>query len=978
MPSFLSWIMLWFYIAMGYAIAIATASLCIAVMAKSPRNRWIYGTFCLVCSCAAGYQLASIAYYLADSESVALSALRWQVDTIVLVAGGISLFQALARYPAGVPKPLTLFGAILCLGVIAANHYSPFSLHFGEVTPLQLLPLAGTESFRFLPGRPGLLSALGWIVTLTLLIPAFHFVATQHSQSRWRKAVTLINLSLLIAGLVHIATIDLGIFTGVYLFGVGLSLYLLSVAIGMSLEAVSRSRRLLMRDRQMEGEIRQRRKAEDKLERLSQVFMQAPTATHIVDLSGKVLQVNDESIRLLRRDVSIPPKVDFLAVLAALGVDQDCLLRELKQGQVREFGPYLFVAGLPVDSLYTVRDTWITFKLYPIFNQLEQLQEFVVRVEDVTEQQFVENAINVISSSVSAETGQAFFTQLALNLARLLNKKYVFIGLKTMVDGVPCIRTKAAAIDGVLVENLTIKLADTPSQKVLERGVYSVSRQVALEYPTHTLLKDLGVQSYLGIAITDQEKRPVGVIGVLDTKPMEQISQIQQVVNIFVARAGTELQRVEAEHRIRKIAFEDYLTGLPNRAQITEQVAALLQHPDDHRVHAFIQIDLDHFKTINDSLGHDVGDEVLLQVAMRLRNTLGESALVARIGGDEFVVVAVDIGIDPEPQLACLAQRLIHLTEQPVNVRDHLLDLGCTMGVVIFPEFGRTVIDVFRNADIALNRAKSAGRGGYQLFTPQMRESVSKRLAVEKGLRNAIGNREFSLFYQPQVDAQGQLVGAEALARWQHPEQGWIPPLVFIPVAEETGLINLIGRWVLETALTHRKAWIEGKLPFRGHLSVNVSPWQFARPDFVIGVMDVINRIQVPPSHITLELTESALLTDISDTVKKLTSLRDSGFSIALDDFGTGYSSLAYLRDLPLDILKIDKTFVDALDLNAHEPLVESMISIGRHMGLQVIAEGVETEVQKKRLIDLGCSVFQGYLFSKPLAEESFQRWIKP
>ncbi len=970
--------MLWLYISLGYAVAVSLPALTVTLIAKSSKNRLRYGALFFLSSAVAGFQLCAITYYAATSESVALEALRWQWDCALLACAVIAYLaaqlQSSVRYGW---VYLSIGAALLIIGVLA-NHFVSYSLHFDKIEPLRLEPLPGYDRFSYFHGRIGWLGGLGFLILLVYVGAATYWLIQALRQERlWSTLGNLMSITLVIAALVQMFLVDLGLSAHMVYLGFALTLFIVSVAVGLSADAVATSRRLLLRDRQMEGEIRQRRKAEDKLERLSQVFKQAPAATHIVDLSGKVIQVNEESIRVLRRDASMPPKVDFLAVLVALDVDKNQLLEDLKQGLTREFGPFLFTAGVPVDSLYTVRDTWFLFKISPIFNQLEQLQEFVVRLEDMTDRQFVENAIKLISTSVSAETGQAFFTQLALNLARLLHKKYVFIGLKVQVNGESMLRTQAAAIDGELVDMLTAPLKGSPSQQVLECGVHSVAKHVSLQYPSHTLLRDLGVQSYLGIAITDQHKARIGVIEVMDVKPIEQMSQVQQVVNIFVARAGTELQRIDAERQNRKMAFEDYLTGLPNRTQIRQSVADMLNDPDPGKVHAFIQMDLDHFKTINDALGHDVGDEVLCHIADRLRSELGDDALLARIGGDEFALIVANLGANPEVTLARIAQRVIQLTEQPVQVRDHLLDLGCSMGIVVFPEFASSVVDVFRYADIALNRAKSGGRGGYQIFSPQMRELVSKRLVVEKGLRSAIAHREFSLFYQPQLNGSGELIGAEALARWQHPQDGWVPPAVFIPVAEETGLINVIGRWVLETAVGHLKKWFEQGLPFKGHLSINVSPWQFARPDFVAGAMEVIQRIDIAPHHITLELTESALITDVSDTIQKLTALREFGFSIALDDFGTGYSSLAYLRDLPLDILKIDKAFVDALELNAHEPLVESMVSIGRHMGLQVIAEGVETEIQRKRLLDVGCSVFQGHLFSKPLPEDVFTDWLK-
>lgn len=965
-----------YLITVGYLIVVGITSGTIAVGARSTRSRLLYGVVAGLSLAGAGLQLANAAYYLAATEHAAITALTWQAD-FAAVSLLCACFYLVCESRGGrlpLAHVLAFVGTALLL--IVLNRASTFSLHFTDIPAFVLQQHPMHPQMHYLSGTPGAAAWL-WLASAgAALAFAAYCVLTGRAALSTRAKLLRLTFVLLLAVAVSLgASVDHGWRAGIYGVGFAVVAMVLWVTVHTAREAAARSRQLMLREREMEGEMRQRRRAEDKLQRLSQVFMQAPAATHIVDLSGKTLQVNEESVRLLKRDVSASPKVNFLLVLEQLGVVKATLLEALAKGEVQSYGPYFFTAGVPVDALYVVRDAWLTFKIYPIFDHQIRLQEIVVGLEDVTEQQFVDSAINTISTAVSAETGRAFFNQLVVNLARLLNKKYVYIGLKKNYNERDFIETTAVAVDGQLVENFAFELDESPSLRVLNEGSYAMPRQLAEVFPNHEFLRNLNAQSYIGAAIHNAEKAPIGVIAVLDNRPMEHVKQLQEIMNIFVSRAGTELHRLEAESQIRKMAYEDYLTGLPNRTQLNEYVAQALAAPDAGAC-GFVQLDLDHFKTINDALGHDVGDDVLRHTGTRLREYLPDDVLVGRIGGDEFAIIFRALDTDAENHLQRMAQQLIVLMEQPVQVGDHLLDVGCTMGIVLFPEFAGTTVDVFRNADIALNKAKASGRGGYQLFTPQMRDSVSKRLSIKKGLRAALQNQEFSLFYQPQVDGSGRPTGAEALIRWHHPQQGWIPPVVFIPVAEETGLINPVGQWVLGQALSDRKRWSQLQVPFRGDLSVNVSPWQFARPDFVETTLGAIEKMGVPPSQITLEVTESALLTDLADTIAKLSELRQAGIAIALDDFGTGYSSLAYLRDLPLDVLKIDKTFVDALETTAHEPLVESMISIGRHMGLQVIAEGVETAVQLQRLQALGCNAFQGYLFSRPLAEPQFVEWL--
>lgn len=972
-----SWVMFLYYISAGYLLVVGVTCSTVALVARSASSRFTYGSLAVAGLAGAGLQLACVAYYLAVSEPGAVTALAWQTDFASIALLSACLYIGFESHNGRLPENQIFAFGLAVLMLVVANRASPFTLHFADIPRFSLQPHPWHPQLQFLQGQPGAGTWFWSVVAgVALLMASYWVLSVRQVLGRRRVALRLLFIGCMGAAVVVRGLIDLNRLQSVYLLGFAITAMVLWVSVHMATDAAERSRQLQLREREMEGEIRQRRRAEDKLQRLSQVFMQAPAATHIVDLAGRTLQVNEESVRFLRRDVSAQPKVNFLLVLELLGVNKSALLDELGEGEVKSFGPYFFTAGVPVDALYVVRDAWLTFKIYPIFDHQRQLQEFVVRLEDVTEQQFVDNAINTISTAVSAETGRAFFNQLVVNLARLLNKKYVYIGLKKCYEQRDFLETTAVAVDGELVENFSFDLDHSPSHRVLKEGSFALPRHLLREFPDHPFLHNLNAQSYIGAAITDVDKAPIGVIAVLDNRPMDHVKQLQEILNIFVSRAGTELHRLDAENQIRKMAYEDFLTGLPNRTQLNEHVVQLLSEVMGESSCAFVQVDLDHFKTINDALGHDIGDDVLRHIGLRLREYLPDDVMVARIGGDEFAIVYQHLDSQTHAHLDRLALQLIALMEQPVTVGEHLLDVGCTLGVVLFPEFAHTAIDVFRHADIALNKAKAAGRGGYHLFTPEMRDSVSRRLAIEKGLRAALQHQEFALYYQPQVDGEGKLTGAEALIRWQHPEQGWIPPVVFIPVAEETGLINPVGQWVLSQALSDRKRWTEAQVPFTGHLSVNVSPWQFARPDFVDTTIGAIEKMRVPPSHITLEVTESALLTDLNDTIEKLTELRRFGVTIALDDFGTGYSSLAYLRDLPLDILKIDKAFIDALETNAHEPLVESMISIGKHMGLQVIAEGVETQVQLARLKALGCNTFQGYLFSRPLAEPQFIEWL--
>lgn len=439
--------------------------------------------------------------------------------------------------------------------------------------------------------------------------------------------------------------------------------------------------------------------------------------------------------------------------------------------------------------------------------------------------------------------------------------------------------------------------------------------------------------------------------------------------------------RRHMEDAIRHMAYQDHLTGLANRASLSERLAEQLgQGRLSSRFGAMLLIDLDHFKTINDALSHDVGDEVLRAVAERLRGVVGVHSLLARLGGDEFAAL-ISPGDGNREEAArkarSMAEEVLRELSRPLALGDRILNVGASIGAVLFPDqYGESELDILRHAEIALYHAKSVGRGNVQFFLPNLQALAETRLRLEEGLRHAIVNEDLLLYFQPQINVAGQMVGAEALVRWDHPERGAVSPVEFIPIAEESGLIHPLGTWVLEQSCARFAAWLEEGVSFIGHLSINVSPWQFAREDFVQQVTRVVENSKLHPGRLMLELTESALLYDLEGAIHKLQALRALGLSVALDDFGTGYSSLAYLRELPIDVLKIDKAFVRELIGDTDHPLVETMIAIGRHMRMGVIAEGVETRLQHDILIKLGCETFQGYLFAKPLPETEFLKWI--
>lgn len=432
-----------------------------------------------------------------------------------------------------------------------------------------------------------------------------------------------------------------------------------------------------------------------------------------------------------------------------------------------------------------------------------------------------------------------------------------------------------------------------------------------------------------------------------------------------------------AEEKIEDLVFFDPLTRLPNRHQLLDRLRqALAASRHSGRKCALLLVDLDNLKQLNDNLGHSIGDMLLREIAKRLLANVRETDLVARLGGDEFAVLLDDLGETPShaaEQAKTVGEKLLTALAQPFLIDTSECHSTSSIGITIFGDSREEANEVLRQADIAMEQAKRAGRNTLRFFSAALQAAVSARAALEDELRQAIRCKQFLLYYQPQV-SRGMVVGSEALIRWKHPQRGILAPGGFIPLAEETGLILELGSWVLETACQQIAAWSRVKGMAHLAVAVNISALQFRQPEFVRQVQDTLKRTGADPRNLKLELTESMLVENIEEVIAKMASLRAQEIGFSLDDFGTGYSSLSYLKRLPLNQLKIDRSFVKDLPADASSgAIAESIISLGKAMGMPVIAEGVETEEQRVFLARLGCHAFQGYLTSRPLPIEEFE-----
>ncbi|WP_051180705.1 EAL domain-containing protein [Thermithiobacillus tepidarius DSM 3134] len=493
-------------------------------------------------------------------------------------------------------------------------------------------------------------------------------------------------------------------------------------------------------------------------------------------------------------------------------------------------------------------------------------------------------------------------------------------------------------------------------------------RALALQY---------GLQACWSTPILSAKGKVLGTFAIYYPEPRspsdEEVTLIGRICNV----AAIAIEREQAEESLATMAYYDILTGLPNRTLLQDRLAQSIAHSRRQGLSmAVLFLDLDGFKQINDTLGHEAGDQFLVEVAARLREHLRAGDTVARLGGDEFVLVVDDVAQDEE--VAPLAERILEALARPVLLAGQELFVTTSIGISVFPRDGEDVTTLLKHADTAMYQAKAQGRNRYQFYTPAMNAEVVKRLTLSNQLRRALERDEFCLHYQPQVDtASGRVLGVEALLRWQHPERGLVAPGDFIPLLEETGLIVPVGEWALHSACAQASAW--QRQGFAGlRIAVNLSGRQFRQQHLLRTVAQALDSSGLRPEHLELELTESLLMQDPVSAAAVLQALTAMRVSVALDDFGTGYSSLNYLQRFPIHTVKIDRAFVaDILENPRDRAIITAIITMAHSLGLKVVGEGVETAGQLDLLRQLRCDEVQGYYFSRPLAADQLPAFLE-
>lgn len=591
-------------------------------------------------------------------------------------------------------------------------------------------------------------------------------------------------------------------------------------------------------------------------------------------------------------------------------------------------------------------------------------------------QQNTQQAVLDMAELVTARSDDAFFTLLVRRLTDALGADAVFVS--RVEESVPLQATLIAGlVSGQPVEPFHYSFEGLPCERSFRDSEHVIARGMSQRYPRAEEMVGFAVEAYVGRRLEDANGDAIGILFALYRQPLHDPEPICHLLRIFAAGASAELERRRSDAHIRHLAFFDPGTGLPNRVHFMERLQAAIARArtEQYRV-ALMFLDLNRFKEINDGQGHDVGDQVLKEVAARFSGCLGRLESLARMGGDEFVVMVEQTD---EIGAAQVVGRLLSALNDPVVHEGHRFNVDVSIGVAFFPDDGDSSRELLKHTDIAMYHAKES-RSGYRFYAPEMGRDLRRRLVLASRLGEALDTKRLELRFQPCVDLKsGDLIGAEVLCRWHDAELGWISPMEFVAVAEEQGMIEALGSWVMEQTCQQLKQWQQAsldRLPER--LYVNLAAAQFEDPELAIKLCEIAARAGVSPSLLGLEITESGFMKDPEQAIRITDTLRQQGFALAIDDFGTGYSSLAYLKRFSVQAVKIDMSFVSDMltDSNDHA-IVATIIAMADRLGLTVVAEGIETPAQFEALRALGCDLGQGYLLSRPLSGDDFaRRWL--
>lgn len=627
------------------------------------------------------------------------------------------------------------------------------------------------------------------------------------------------------------------------------------------------------------------------------------------------------------------------------------------------------------------RRLWIAWRNAYISEGQDGEPELLSIGVDMTGRKRAEEAIYALASSIGhGRSREDMLGDGMRHLARAYGVKYAFYAVYAD-DSHESMRVLAFWDGREMTAGDTYDLEGTPCKDVLQGTLDIVEKDLLDRYPDDSILRDWGVESYFGTVLKNAADEVIGIISVMDTKPMCFPEWSRSVLYVFADRISGELERRNVEENIYRLAHYDVLTGLPNRLLFHDRLEQAIAHAARNEQYvALLFLDLDRFKHVNDSIGHAGGDMLLKEVAKRLRDCVRISDTVARTGGDEFIVLLADFSTEEEllQTTSVMAGQFVEAISRPFHIEGMEFYVSVSIGITAFPQDGSNIDYLIRNADIAMYHAKDKGRNRFEYYHSRMNEIAEKRSRMESELRVAIEREQMCLRYQPVVDVEnGRILWFEALLRWQHPEHGLVMPEDFIGLAEESGLILSIGEWVIEEVCRQLQAWKRLDLPVHV-LAMNLSMRQLERPGLISVLDRLMEQYGIEPANLILEITESMLMEDPERTLPVIHALSERGYALAMDDFGTGYSSFGQLRYLNVDSLKIDRSFVAQLGQDGStESIVTAIIGMARELGMRVVAEGVENREQMAFLQEQGCRLMQGFYIGYPMEKQECERYVR-
>jgi len=746
-------------------------------------------------------------------------------------------------------------------------------------------------------------------------------------------------------------------------------------------------------------DITERKQAEHALqsskERFKTMFLQAPLGIALIEsLTGRICEVNPRFAAIAGRSMEEMTNIDWIQITHPDDVQADLEnMALLNTGRINGFHMekrYLHPDGTAV---------WIDMTISPLQVEDKANPRHLCMIQDITERKAAEARIKYLSRV------QAVLSGINALIVRVQDRNELFSEACQIVVDKGEFRMSLVVIVNPSTKKILSITSSGKNEELLtmikgectsigDLSSTMIGQVISGKKPivSNDLLNDPMLvfrNKYVEAEVRSMVILPL----IVSDKVAGTISLYASEIEFFheeEMKLLTELARniafaidnLDKQERLNYLAFYDPLTRLPNRSLLMDRLQhAMVSSKRTSRKGALMLIDLDNFKTLNDTLGHQVGDQLLQQIAQRLEACVRDSDTVARLGGDEFVVILENLSehiFEATAQIEGVGEKILAALKHPFQFATHEQQSTASIGATLLDDKHQSINELLKQVDIAMYQAKKAGRNALRFFDPQMQASINARASLERELRKALQLHQFQLHYQMQVDSAYHPIGAEVLIRWEHPDRGMVSPLEFIPVAEETGIILPIGQWVLDNACAQIKAWQQHPLIQELSLAVNVSARQFRQPDFVAQVEAALEHHGIMPTRLKLELTESMLLEDIEHIIVTMNALKAIGVQFSLDDFGTGYSSLQYLKRLPLDQIKIDQSFVrDIVTDSSDRAIVRTIIAMAQGLSISVIAEGVENEEQRQCLLKLGCKYFQGYLFNKPVPIDQFEAQIK-